>query len=154
MEVLLDVVNDVADILRRNVGIQSTARTRFDDRFIVSRADGGLDVRAKQRNDASLILGRYSARCLALLALYRTRLAGRHALPYDQMVAAGEPAAQGAQAPANRRRLAPTGRTLEFEWNGEHLSSACYWKRRQSPVDDVSCIRRQDIRGAPELQMP
>jgi len=78
MEVLLDVINDIADILRRNVGIQSTPRGRFDDRFIMSRADGGLDVRTKQRNDASLILGGYTARRLALLALYRARLTGRH----------------------------------------------------------------------------
>jgi hypothetical protein len=124
MEILLDVVNYVADILCRNVGIQSTARSRFDDRFIVSRADGGLDVRAKQRNDASLILGRYSARCLALLALYRTRLTGRHALLCDQMVAAEEPAAQGAQAPASGGRFAATCRALEFEWNGEHCRRA------------------------------
>ena len=123
MEVLLDVINDVADILRRNVGIQSTARSRSDDRFIMSRADGGLDVRTKQRNDTSLILTGYSARCLALLALYGTRLTRRHALFHDQMIAAEEPAAEGTQAPAGRGRFAATCRTLEFKWNREHLSS-------------------------------
>jgi hypothetical protein len=122
MEVLLDFINDVADILHRSVGIQPTPRGRFDDRFIMSRADGGLHVRAKQRNDASLIFGGYSARRL-LLALYRTRLTCRHALLRDQMIAAEEPAAQGTQAPANRGGFAATCRTLEFEWNGEHLSA-------------------------------
>jgi hypothetical protein len=61
MEVLLDVINDVADILRRNVGRQPAPRGRLDDRLIMPRADGALDVRAKQRNDASLIIGGYSA---------------------------------------------------------------------------------------------
>jgi hypothetical protein len=121
MEVLLNVVNDIADILGRNVGIQSTTCGRLDDRFIVSWAYGGLDVRTKQRNDTSLILGRYSARCLALLALYRTGLTGRHSLLYDQMVAAEEPAAQGAKAPTSGGRFAATCRAFELEWNGEHL---------------------------------
>lgn len=65
MEVLLDVINDVADILRRNAGIWSTPRGGFDDRPIMSRADGGLDVPAKQRNNAGLILGGWS-RCISL----------------------------------------------------------------------------------------
>ena len=95
MEVLLDVINDVADILRRDVGIQSTARSRFNDRFIMSRANGGLNVHPKQRNDTSLILTGYSARCLALLALDGTRLTRRHALLHDQMIAAEEPAVEG-----------------------------------------------------------
>ena len=86
MEVLLDVINDVADILRRNVGMQSTARSCFHHRLIMSRADGGLDVRTQQRNDTSLILIGYSARCLALLALYGTRLTRRHVLFHDQMI--------------------------------------------------------------------
>ena len=47
MEVLLDVIDHVADILRRNVGIQSTPRGRFDDRSM-ARADGCLHVRTKQ----------------------------------------------------------------------------------------------------------
>jgi hypothetical protein len=47
MEVLLKVVNDVADILGRNVAIQSTPRSCFDDRFIIPRTDGGVDVRTK-----------------------------------------------------------------------------------------------------------
>ena len=83
MEVLLNVVNDVADILGRNVSIQSTARSCFDDRFIMPWTDGGLDVRTKQRNDASLIITGYSAGCLTLLALYGTRLTRRHALFHD-----------------------------------------------------------------------
>lgn len=74
MEVLLDGINDVADILRWNAGVQSTPRGRFDDRIIVCGTDGGLDIRAKERNDASLIRGGYSARCITLLALYGTRL--------------------------------------------------------------------------------
>jgi hypothetical protein len=57
MEILLDVVNDIADILRRHVGIQSTSRGRFGDRFIMSRANGSLDICTEQRNDASLIIG-------------------------------------------------------------------------------------------------
>jgi hypothetical protein len=153
MDVLLDFINDVADILHRNVGIQPTPRGRLDDRFIMSRTDGGLHVRAKQRNDASLIFGGYSARRLTLLALYGTGLTCRHTLLHDQMIAAEEPAAQGAQAPANRGRFAATRRALESEWNGEHLS-ALYRSSRQDPVDDVSCIPRQDIRGAPELRTP
>jgi hypothetical protein len=39
------------------------------------------------------------------------------------MIAAEEPATQGTQAPANRGRFAATCRTLQFEWNGEHLSA-------------------------------
>jgi hypothetical protein len=56
MEILLDVVNNIADILR-HVGIQSTPRGRFGDRFIMSRANGSLDICTEQRNDASLIIG-------------------------------------------------------------------------------------------------
>jgi hypothetical protein len=46
MEVVLDIVNDLADILRRNVGISSPPRGGFDDPPITSRTDGGLDVPA------------------------------------------------------------------------------------------------------------
>ena len=120
MEVLLNVINDVVDVQRTTVGTKSTARSRFDDRFIMSGADGGLDVRTKQRNDTSLILAGYSARCLALLALDGTRLTGRHALLHNQVIAAEQPAAEGTQAPARRGRFAATRRTLEFEWNEEH----------------------------------
>ena len=123
MEVLLDVINDLADVLRRNVGKQSTPRGRFDDRSIMSRAEGGLDVGAKKRNDASLILSGYSARCLTSLARYRTRLTGRHAILHDQMIPTEEAAAEDAQAPASCGRFTATGRTLEFKWNGEHLSA-------------------------------
>ena len=122
MKVLLDVINDRGDIRRRNVGVQSTTCGRFDDGVVMSMADGGLDVGAKQRNHTSFILGGYSARCLTLLALYRARLARRHTLLHDQMIAAEEPAAAGAEAPASPRRFAATRRTLEFERNGEHLS--------------------------------
>jgi hypothetical protein len=59
MEVLLDVIDDVADILPRRV-MQSTPRGGLDDGPIMSGADGGLDVRAKQRDNAGLILGGYS----------------------------------------------------------------------------------------------
>jgi hypothetical protein len=65
MEVLLDIVNDLADILRRNVGISSTPRGGFDDPRITSGTDGGLDVPAKQRNNAGLVLGGWS-RCISL----------------------------------------------------------------------------------------
>ena len=65
VEVLLDVINDVADISRRNVGIWSTPRGGLDDPPITSRTDGGLDVPAKQRNNAGLILGGWS-RCISL----------------------------------------------------------------------------------------
>jgi hypothetical protein len=137
MEVLLDVINDLADITRRNVGIQSMARGRFDDRFIMSRADGGVDVRTKQRHDPSLVLAGYSAQCLALLALNGTRLTRRHALVHDQMIAAEEAAAQDTQAPAGRGGFAATCRTLEFKWNREHLL-ALFQESRQNRVDDVS----------------
>lgn len=125
MEVLLDVINDVVGIRRRNVAIQSTARSRFDDRGIMPRADGGPDVRTKQRNDSSLVFIGYSTRCLALLAFYGTRLTRRHALFHDKMIAAEEPAAEGTQAPAGRGRFAGTCRTLEVKWDSEHLIRNC-----------------------------
>jgi hypothetical protein len=90
------------------VGVQSMACGLFDDGFIMLRADGGLNVSAEQGNDPILILCGYSAGCLASLALYRTRLTGRHALLHDQMIAAEDLAAQGAHAPANRGRSAAT----------------------------------------------
>jgi len=108
VEVLLDVINDIADIRRRNVGIQSTPRGRFDDRFLMSRANSGLDIRTKQRNDASLIIRGYSTRCLASRALYRAQLTGRDSLLHEQMIAAEEAAAEGTQAPASRGRFAAT----------------------------------------------
>lgn len=73
------------------------------------RADGGPYVRAKERNDASLIVGGYSAGCLTSLALDDTRLTRRHAVLHHQVIVAEEPAAQGAYAPTNRDRFAATG---------------------------------------------
>ncbi|HEU4934949.1 MAG TPA: hypothetical protein VFT39_00745 [Vicinamibacterales bacterium] len=125
MKVLLNIVNDIADVVRSIVCIKSTTRGRLDDRFFMSRADGGVDVRAKLRNNASLILGGYSARCLALLALYRTRLTGRHILLHDKVIAAEEAAAQKAHAPASDGRFAATCPTFEFEWGGKHRLTLC-----------------------------
>jgi len=48
MDVLLNVIDDVDDILRMTLGMTSTPRRGLDDRAIMSRTDGGLDVRAKQ----------------------------------------------------------------------------------------------------------
>jgi hypothetical protein len=60
----LDVIDDLADIKPRIVGVdvEAMARGRFDDCFIMPRPDGCLNVRAKQRNDAVLIFCGYSAR--------------------------------------------------------------------------------------------
>lgn len=123
MEILLNVIDDLANIQGRIIGVQSTARGCFADGFLMSRTDRRLDIREKQRNDSVLISGGYFARCLASLALYRTRLTGPHSLLHDQMVAAEEPAAEGTQAPASRRRFAATCRTRDFKWNREHLSA-------------------------------
>ena len=147
MEVLLDVIDDLADVPRRNVGKQSAPRGRFDDRSVMSRADGGLDVGANKRNDASLILGGYSARCLTSLALYRTRLTRRHAILHDPMIAAEDAAAEDARAPASCGRFTATGRAREFQWNGEHLSAPDDESARHNRRD-VSCVRQQDIKGA------
>ena len=125
MKVLLNIVNDIADIVRRIAGKQSATCGHFDDRFFMSGADGRVDVRAKLRNGASLILGGYSARCLALLAPYRTRLTGRHALLHDKVIAAEEAAAQNAHAPASLGRFAATCPTFEWERDGKHRLSLC-----------------------------
>ena len=48
MDVLLNVIDDVAGIPRKIVGIESTPGGGLEDRAIMSRTDGRLDVRAKQ----------------------------------------------------------------------------------------------------------
>lgn len=147
MKVLLDVINDLGDIHCRNVGVQSTTCGRFDDGFVMARADGGLDVRVEQFNDAGLIVGGHSALRFSALALHCARLAGRHALFHDQMIAAEQAATEGTRAPSGRGRFAATCRALEFEWNGEHLSPLLR-NRRQNPADSPW----QDIRGMRELR--
>ena len=122
MEILLDVIDDLVHIPNRIADMQTVTGGGFRNWLAVAWADSRFHVRTKQRNDAILVSGGYSARCLASLALYRARLTGRHALLYDQMIAAEEAAAQGTQAPASRARLAATCRALELEWNREHLS--------------------------------
>ena len=123
VKVLLDVINDLAGTRCGIVCVQSTPCGRFDDRAMMAGADGGFDVRTKQRNDAILIRRGYITRYLTSITLYRTRLTSRHALFHEQMIATKEPAAEGARTPASRGRFAATRRTLEFEWNGEHLSA-------------------------------
>ncbi len=123
MKVLLDVINDLGNVHCRNVGMQSPTCGRFDDCFVMASADGGLDVRAQQLNDAGLIVGGHSARRFSALALYCARLTGRHALFHDQMIAAEQAATERTQAPSGRGRFAATCQTPEFEWNGEHLSA-------------------------------
>lgn len=63
MEVLLDVINDIADMLRRKVGIESTPRGRFNDRFIMFRANGCFHIRTKQQTTQASL--NYSSRMLS-----------------------------------------------------------------------------------------
>jgi len=146
MKVLLNIVNDIADIVRRIAGKQSATCGHFDDRFFMPGADGRVDVRAKLRNGAPLIRGGYSARCLALLALYRTRLTGRHALLHDKVIAAEEAAAQKAHAPVSHGRFAATCATFEWEGDGKHRL-ACVG-HRQNRAGDGRFRQLQNIKGA------
>jgi len=48
VDVLLDVIHDVVDVLRRVVAKQTTPCRRLDDYVIVTDANGGLDVGVKE----------------------------------------------------------------------------------------------------------
>jgi hypothetical protein len=51
VETLLDFINDVIHVADRTVDQQSSADSRLDDRPLVSRADGCLDVSPQQADN-------------------------------------------------------------------------------------------------------
>ena len=143
MEVLLDVIDYVADILPRRV-IQSTPRGGPDDGSIMSGADGGLDVRAKQGNDASLILGdtppdvsRSTAHDSQVdTPFFTTRWSLQKNPPHR----------------AHRLQSAAVGSRPHAEHlNSNGTENTCWSsheERSPEQVSDASCVQRQDIRGA------
>jgi hypothetical protein len=150
MQVLLDVINDIANILRRNVGIQSTTCGRL---VIASSCPGPMVASTSARSSETT---RASSSADTPPDASRCSRSTAHDSQVDTPFFTTRWSLQK-NPPHRAQRLQPAA--VGSRPHAEHLNSngtenscwSCHEERSPEQASDASCVQRQDIRGASEL---